>query len=90
MEPCRNRALSTPCLTLLSPKIYQSMSNRDQVSIAISTVAAFVFLLYAVIISLGYLYYGSSTMIPGMSTSPFPCSLTFGSHSQSREGSGGK
>jgi hypothetical protein len=41
------------------------MSNPEHVPITISTVAAFVFILYAVIISLGYLYYGSSTMIPG-------------------------
>lgn len=42
------------------------MSNREQVPLTISTVAGFVFVLYAVIIGLGYVYYGSSTLIPGL------------------------
>lgn len=49
-----------------SPKIYQSMGRREQVPYTISTVAIVVFTLYAIIISLGYYYYGSATKIPGI------------------------
>lgn len=41
------------------------MGRRDQVPYTISTVAIVVFSLYAVIIALGYYYYGPATKIPG-------------------------
>lgn len=46
------------------PKIYSEMANKNKYLEAVSMVAAFVMVLYAVIISVGYFYYGEHTKIP--------------------------
>ena len=48
-----------------SPKIYQSMGERHRYPVCVGIVAGVVFLGYALIIAVGYYYYGCHTQIPG-------------------------
>ena len=52
-------------LSIFSPKIYNEMADKRSYTTAIYMVAAVVLSLYALIISVGYYYYGEHTQIPG-------------------------